>query len=40
MGMKELFKAVRTDACEIYRCKETTPTVTTTPQLKPEEEKE
>jgi hypothetical protein len=40
MGMKELFKAVRTDACEIYRCAETTSTVTTTPQLKLKEEKE
>jgi len=38
MGMKELFKAVRTDACEIYRCKEKTSTVTTTPQLKEEKE--
>jgi hypothetical protein len=40
MGMKELFKAVRTDACEIYRCEETTSTVTTTPQLTMKEEKE
>jgi hypothetical protein len=40
MGMKELFKAVRTDACQIYRCKETTSTVNTTPQLKAKEKKE
>jgi hypothetical protein len=30
IGMKELFKAVRTDSCEIYRCKEKTATTTAT----------
>jgi hypothetical protein len=40
MGMKELFKAVRTDSCEIYRCKEKTPTTIATPKerLKGEDE--
>ncbi|PNF27462.1 hypothetical protein B7P43_G08984, partial [Cryptotermes secundus] len=31
IGMKELFKAVRTDSCEIYRCEEKTPTTIATP---------
>jgi hypothetical protein len=40
MGMKELFKAVRTNACDIYRCKEKQEIeiTTLTPMLKAEKE--
>jgi hypothetical protein len=40
IGMKELFKAVRTNACDIYRCKENKQTIITTPTPKVKEEKE
>jgi len=40
MGMKELFKAVRTNGCHIYRCKEKKMTAITTPKPKLKEEKD
>jgi hypothetical protein len=40
IGMKELFKAVRTDSCEIYRCEEKTSTTIATPKERLKGEKE
>jgi hypothetical protein len=40
IGMKELFKAVRTDSCEIYRCEERTPTTIATTKERIKGEKE